>query len=268
MSFDTFLGIDQTGSTNARGEARALDVALLYHQGSSWYLKGDLKLKHLEKEDIENLLTHSHIESQRTLIALDSVFGFPTEAFPANTDIKQMMRQASLYTYQEKEFGSETAFQFFNSFLSEIQKENLPHRLAESEAKANSIFRLKPYQKNIGCGTFRSWKELGKDTTWFNLWPFENTEARFVICEAYPTLLWKKILGSPTRSGAFLKEFLKKQKDFKVDESCLRACDYADKADALALCIGAFYLARDKKIFHHPDDPRIQKEGWIMGLNV
>src|SRR5690606_15146623 len=76
---------------------------------------------------------------------------------------------------------------------------------------ANSVFQSRPYQKNIQTGTYRIWKDLtsGGPTRWANIWPFETERSELLdapwIFEGFPSLLWREVLGLPTRDLSRLR---------------------------------------------------------------
>ncbi len=76
-------------------------------------------------------------------------------------------------------------------------------------AGANSVFSLLPYQRNIGCGSFRSLKELAQEPNWFCTWPFETLDlSPVVLAEGYPSLFWRTFLGAKKRDLSVLVSYL------------------------------------------------------------
>jgi hypothetical protein len=158
-----------------------------------------------------------------------------------------------------------TAINFFHRYLSpaQISSASYPKRWAEELAKANSVFQLQPYQRNIGCGTFRVLKELGQDKKWFDVWPYhESPDSRFVLAEGYPSLFWRTILGKKKRHIDFLSEYI--QKNFH--QASLPVTD--DDADAAVLAIGAYKTVQSGYLNRFESMPIHKKEGWILGLDV
>ena len=59
-----------------------------------------------------------------------------------------------------------------------------------------SVFKNKPFQKNVQTGTFRIWKDLGSDKEYenFSFWPYETESLnKYTVCEAYPSLCRKEL---------------------------------------------------------------------------
>ena len=197
MKFDFIIGIDQTGATTSQGIPKPLTCSLIDNRKknkSKNYF--ELKIKSLTKNEIYNLikiqteLNEKIIAKLKILIVVDAVLGLPSEC---KKSIKQVLSEAKIFEYNKKQYGVNTAYQFFNSYCDD--QEN-PVRKVESLTKANSVFNLHPFQKNIGCGTYRILKDLAADTTWYQIWPHQliNKKTNVVMAEGYPSYYWKSWL--------------------------------------------------------------------------
>lgn len=240
-----FIGIDQTGAVDSKGRPKKLHVARLDNQHIEVF-----KISRLTDLDLKN----------EKIIVIDSVLGLPVSTFPKNKTIRDLFHDASSFQFNQKEFGMETAYQFFQKFL--VNKADYPKRICEERAQANSVFQKHPFQKNIGCGTFRIWKELGISPDWFHLWPhdgeYKDLKSKPIIIEGYPSLVWKTLLKSPTRKTESLLKYLK-MNQFTISHKSIDA----DIADAVVIALAA-------KQFHSKPQARdfqyLDREGWIMGL--
>jgi hypothetical protein len=297
--FRVFLGVDQTGATDQKKRAKPLPVAVLFQNGTSvspsaWKLLYSsngkrLQIPRLTKQELE-IFTNIHVpkvDSKNPLggmaLILDSVFGLPESVWPrsqaGSEDLFRLFQGAQRFSYQGKHLGRDTAEAFFLQFLTEKQKQSWPQRLCEVHSGANSIFRTRPFQRNIGCGTFRIWKELGEASEkWFQIWGFDSPKSlkkpleKPWIFEAYPSLFWKKILGSRSRDPENLILFLKAQnpqklQDLSKDFSLLRSDP--DLCDSVVLALSAWQLQEQQKLWNLPNSvPQLQQEGWILGLEI
>jgi hypothetical protein len=256
-----FLGVDQTGATTAKGVPKPLPAALLERRGRGWRLTPNLRLRSLRPEDVEAAVG----DSPRVLIVVDAVLGLPRAVGVAT---ETLLSKAKDFTHEGKPYGRATAARFFAQFLDADLQERLRQRTArgilparESErlANANSVFLEHPFQRNVGCGSFRILKELARDPRWFSLWPHEAWRGRFHVAEGYPSLYWRRVLGARTRDGEHLRTYLRQH--FPAAPMPLTA----DDADAVALALGGRWAletgALDASL---PDAAR--HEGWILGL--
>ncbi len=284
--FSTFIGIDQTGATNSKGQGKPLPVALVFKQSSKWNLSFSQQGKRLEisnliRPEILQLLQRHSLPARdlpRAALVVDSVFGLPESQWPfpegGSDHLFQLFQQAHQFSFQGKALGRDTAESFFKQFLVSFQGEHWPRRKCEIESGANSVFRTRPFQRNIGCGTFRIWKDLGSaPEKWFQIWGFEETAPKLQkgpwIFEAYPSLFWKKILGAKSRNPADLVHWLQTQSPFAVtlsrsDWKLLK--EDPDLCDSVVLALGAWTLQGRNEIWQMPKDLQRSKEGWILGL--
>lgn len=248
-----FIGIDQTGAVNSKGRPKKLPIALLSFQKQSWQIDTRF-ISGLHTEEFSSF-------KNLKIIAVDSVLGLPHKVFPKNKTLRDLFKQALDFEFNKKAYGMETAFQFFQTFLK--SKNEFPTRICEQLAKANSVFQKHPFQKNIGCGTFRIWKELGQNLNWFHLYPQDGELSKLrskpIIMEGYPSLIWKNLIQSNTRKTEVLLKYLKQNKIRILNPDI-----DADTADAIVLSLAAF------EFFKNPmsiDQPHLKTEGWILGLD-
>ncbi len=244
-----FIGIDQTGATKPNGQPRPLDVSLIdLRKLPPTYITG-LQIKNLNLQSVEALLQKNipAIGTNQVLICVDTVFGLPNllQVLPT-----KVFKLAKNYAFLDKPYGAITAYNFFSQFL---RKSKIQHRRVELLVKANSVFNLLPFQKNIGCGSFRIIKDLAQDTKWFSLWPFDSLKSQFIIAEGYPSYFWKTHLSSSHRNLSLLEEKFKKLKFKNLDQ-----------ADSFVLAFGA------SKSVKNLSDGYLKKnckyEGWILGV--
>lgn len=185
------------------------------------------------------------VKNEKVLICVDTVFGLPKplKVLPVN-----LFKFAKNYTFLGKPFGAITAYEFFSHFL---KSSKIQHRKVELLVKANSVLNLQPYQKNIGCGSFRIIKNLATGTKWFSLWPFDKLDKQFIIAEGYPSYFWRTQIKSSHRNLDVLKKKFTKLKFKNMDQ-----------ADSFVLAFGASRSTRnllDSKII-------CKYEGWILGV--
>lgn len=269
MSFEIFLGIDQTGAIAKHGMPQPLPTACVYREHGQWVLEGELSLPSLTKESVEALVKEirPRLSLQNTVILLDSVLGLPKSVFPKNKSLFDLMQRAHRFSHDGKRFGAKTAHAFFAQFL-EKNPEAMLLRECEKIAEASSVFALHPFQKNISCGTFRSWSELGSSPEkWFSLWPIDNPENQGPwIFEAYPSFLWKKVVKSSTRDAEVLRAFLLNQKLVKLHSSVNKSLGDVDYCDAMVLAYSGLLLHKRRALFKIPKASSLKKEGWILGI--
>lgn len=274
MSFEIFMGIDQTGVASERGLPTPLPTAVIYKFGTQWILESDLSLPGLTKKSIESLIQdlNPHNQLASTVILIGSTLGLPKNVFPKNKNIFDLMQRAHRFSANGQRLGAKTAHAFFAQF---IEKTSDPHPLRECEriASAPSIFQTQSEQKNISSATFRSWSELGSATEkWFYLWPIDdrhNHPSRHSgpwIFEAHPEVLWKRILKTKIRNPELLKEFLLIQKLVKLHPSVLRSLGQVRFCDAVILAYAGMLFHKRKQLFRAPKAASLKKEGWILGI--
>ena len=261
-SFKFFVGIDQTGARDSRGLPKALACSVIARENNKSILYTNLLLPSLTKAGLRSLGVN--ISLKDTFILVDSVLGIPYEG-TTKKNIRTLFNEASNYSFDGKALGATTAYEFFISTLLKNSAKEIPTREAERKAGANSIFRLRPFQRNIGCGTFRIWKELGVDPEWFSVWPLENKKTNSsVIAEGYPSFVWKNWIKASRGNKDALIHFAK-SKGFKINFGKSKTFLSVDQMDG---CVLALYAAVEYKQLSLIDLPdiAIKKEGWIFGL--
>lgn len=261
--FDLYIGIDQTGAVNPSGRPKRLPLCILDPNSKknpfTFTTIADLTHPHL----LSALnMDESTTATRKILICVDSALGLPSVL---DTTPQTLMAKARDYSWQGKPYGAQTAYRFFQSFLkissnlASLSKTNkhtqnevhYPRRQVELLTKANSVFRLQPFQKNIGCGTYRVLKNLGQDQHWYSLWPFEVPSRNIVIAEGYPSFVWKSLFDLKSRNLEDIKN--RTGLTFKNQ----------DIADSFILAYGAQFW---DTIILDPPTPMAQKEGWILGV--
>lgn len=250
MSFKIFIGIDQTGAVKANGTPKPLNICMIDARTSKIKIYTSQKIPKLSSNDILQFIRTNipNYKNEKCLICIDTVFGLPAET---GASIDQVFSDSKNYSFNGKSFGAITAYQFFNQYLK--KNSSTPERQIEKRVGANSVFNLTPYQKNIGCGSYRIIKELSQEKKWYALWPFENTDKQFVIAEGYPSYFWKSDFKLKNRSLQKLKELFPNL-NFKT----------LDEADSFVLAYGAF--KNSPKIHHLKINKKYKNEGWILGV--
>ncbi len=249
-NINIFIGIDQTGAVQKNGLPKPLNVCII-DQRKKLIVKNGLYISSLTQVNIKNLLITElkNYNNEPVLICVDTVFGLPVEL---NIKVQKILKTSENYSFKEKKYGALTAHHFFNSFLKVTKTKVLPQRRVDQIVNSNSVFNLAPYQKNIGCGSYRIIKDLASEKKWFNLWPFESKNCQFYIAEGYPTFFWKNLLNLKSRNLEELKNFFPKL-TFKN----------LDQADSFLLAFGASKC--EKYLFKTPTKAA-KKEGWILGV--
>ncbi|WP_168196485.1 hypothetical protein [Bdellovibrio sp. NC01] len=270
MSFDVFLGIDQTGAVTKSGLPQPLPTAIVYKDGGAmWILESDLYLPNLTRRSTESLIKDidPRLEIEKSAIILDSALGLAKDIFPKNKNIFDLMQRAHHFSYHGKRFGEKTAHAFFAQFI-EKNPAHIPQRQCEIIAHEKSVFQSHAFQKNLSTGTFRAWSELGSASEkWFSLWPMDEAPAKGPwLFEAYPDLLWKKLVKSPTKDPVALKAFLSAQKLVKLHPSVSKSLASIDFCDAVILAYAGLVFQKRRQLFKNPKIASPKKEGWILGL--
>jgi hypothetical protein len=300
-SFSVFFGVDQTGATLQGGKkARPLPCAILIEESPrAWTSTWRVELLELESASLgcfQDALSRAGVpavEWGSCALLLDCVLGLPHEVCAGSEEgasfLWKLFKKAAAYSYQGKSYGREAAEVFFAEILEQSGQKGIPTRQCEELAAANSVFRSRPFQKNIQTGTYRLWKDLGKElgreaSGWGNFWPANLWSspdlARPWIFEGYPSWIWKRVLGLPHRDSKLLKQLFDSGRMEFADRVRVKASDWnllledADLTDAFVLAIGGLALQDRKELWSPPlfqgltpeQKKRIQREGWILGL--
>lgn len=253
VNFDIIIGVDQTGATTGQGVPKSLTCSLIDNRNPRSIKNNfELKIKSLTEPEVYALiqaqtkLDLKSIKKLKVLIIVDAVLGLPQVC---KKKIQQIIALAKDYEFENKAFGSKTAYQFFNSFKSEFEK---PERTVEIITKANSVFNLHPFQKNIGCGTYRILKDLSQDTKWYRIWPHQsiNQKNRVMIAEGYPSYYWKHWLKNSHRQLKWKNHTFSNQ----------------DSADSFILAYAGLMFTQKKDFINIKIPAKIKNEGWILGV--
>lgn len=285
--FELILGVDQTGAVLGKGlRAKPLPVVLAVKEKEKWKIithkqRKLLFLERFEPDTIARLLdSHGFSGSLNNLACMvDCVFGLPSLTDPqikrGSTYLWDLFYEASKFSFSKKEYGREVAEKFFSQFLPK-RCNKLPTRFCEEVSGSNSVFQVRPYQKNIQTGTFRIWKEIGGlKKPWARVWPFdsagtaEEKEGPWLF-EGYPSLIWREVLKSKIRNPLLLKR-LSQKTGLKLAVDNFKALETApDHADAFVLALGAISLLAKNELWEpwplFFKEPRRLQEGWILGL--
>ena len=241
-----FIGIDQTGAVDTKGLPKKLSASIIIEKSNSRKIYLNLNLNSLTLDGLRELFAFLNIEffPERTFICVDSVLGFNHKY---NLKIRDVIAKAKNYSYQNKTYGANTAHQFFQSLI--IGKPQLSREI-ELKLGANSVFNLKPYQKNIGCGTYRILKELSLNQNWYTVWPFESQKKnKVIICEGYPSYSWKRYAKINKRNLNEIQKTFPKLKFMNQDF-----------ADSFIL---AWTIMKNKQKVKKKMN---SNEGWILGV--
>ncbi len=286
--FHRFLGVDQTGAALAGGRrARPLPAVLLEvpSSGEPGWVK-QVELPDLTRESVLSLLSsRSDREGSQGAVILDGVLGLP-EKFRAREESgsgflwQQFFRAAQMQGEDGRRYGRALGEKFFAEIWSG-PTDQMPTRTCERWARANSVFQLHPFQKNIQTGTFRLWRELGQaGKPWIHIWPQDCDQVGEFgpwLFEGYPSLLWRELLGLPTRDLSRLpaqvgRVLAERHLSLRMAPDLTQALARSpDLADAFVLALGGALLQLDQALWL-PLDPRSTEgraaayEGWIAGL--
>ncbi len=269
-----FIGIDQTGAALQKGvRAKPLPLAAIDEDEGSLRLT-TAWIPSFTFEALQKALPMP-INSCETAILIDCVFGLEEKVWRGlDTNIWSLFREAASDTAVRRGFGLAPAAEFFDELLRRSRVgDSFPVRRCERIAKANSVFRTRPYQKNIQCGTYRIWRDLGSSAKhWAQIRYFtpqqEVSSEKPWLFEAYPSLFWREILGLRTRKSSALANALKEVlPQLAISESQLTSVlKSPDLADAVVLAVGGFML-RDRLFTGSPSRTGwLHREGWIIGL--
>lgn len=290
--FCYFLGVDQTGATLGKDQAKPLKVCLAKKTGSHWSVftetpkQKPLTIKALNESNLVSLLEPFEIAwpAPQLAIHIDCVFGLPKKTWPMDINdstaqgIWNLFQRVKKHEYHGKRYGRFASQDFFEQILKASQQNEPPKRECETISGSNSIFTTTPFQKNIQTGSYRIWRDLvsESETPWLNLWPFEHpkkeTPKRSWIFEGYPSLIWKKYLGIRSRNLKAFTDWLRQplnKTTFRFDSFKRLSVD-SDLADSVVLALGGVLLQNQKKLFTpfplFETLDCLSREGWIAGV--
>lgn len=237
-----FIGVDQTGAFNRKTmKASPLPVAIIAQSvdssDRSWKLfcfdelkRKPLSLGSFDHQSIRLACRQLNLdESVSKLVAVDCVLGLPQPVYGGLSQSGWFQKGSAeqhlrgcfdrVYDYcnklrlkKEAFLGRKAAEIFFESmmrqagFTEQAQRndENLL-RVCEKNLGAQSLFKARPYQRNIQTGSFRIWHDLGKmqsEGEIFSILPFHSMHEKYsssssvmLIAEAYPSIYWHSDWG-------------------------------------------------------------------------
>jgi hypothetical protein len=192
----------------------------------------------------------------RMQVAIDAVLGLPrSHPMPWRTAILEAGAVEGL--------GREVAEAFFSDLARELPIGDDGLRTIDRKVGAMSVFQSKPYQRNVQTGTFRVWRDLGRDPHWFFVPELENKSSGIPIFEAYPSYSWFQILGMRRRSPELLSNWLKSESNLglKWTSEHQRLVEKSpDHADAFVIALAL--LLKNGEM----SDTQRSNEGWILGV--
>jgi hypothetical protein len=278
--FQVFIGVDQTGAQTHGGlRARPLPCAVVAGDRLVVTALGSgarLMLSSFTPDEVSRVLVSAGFDgafSGRTALVVDSVFGLAPEVFVGGRrELWNLFRLAASDTRSRKGFGLKAAARFYSGLLKQSSsRRKIPIRRCEVLSGANSIFNTRPYQKNIQCGTYRVWRDLGSHgDEWVKIWNFARVHdygrgSRPWMFEGYPSLFWREVFGFRTRKPRELVRVL--SRDFVVSsKDALVIAEFPDWADAAVLAAGSSLLQK-RGYFKREKFAKWRRiEGWILGL--
>lgn len=296
--FEVFVGVDQTGAATSGGaEAKSLPCAVLFRDETGWILRATsittespLYLSNFSERSLIDMLTEAGVanpaktvKSARVALLVDCVFGLAMKAWPmyrksGGVTLRRLFRRAARDEFGRRGYGLNAAAAFFETVLRKANtpsaRGSYPDRECELLADANSVFRTHPYQRNIQCGTYRIWRDLGRfGSDWVHLRYFERASdlrERPMLFEAYPSLMWTRALGLATRHMPSLLVALDRAfPDVAISKQDMDAIFASpDRADAAVLALGGRWLRdRGELVDGEPSKSKqLAREGWIVGL--
>ncbi len=242
-----FLGIDQTGARDSKGQPKPLPSCLIFEDQIHFFYLKTLSKSHIvqqitflsskkgkTKDKIPVGPSESHRAVNQIIICLDCVIGLPKS-------LGLKWRKAVNSTLSEPGYGRETARIFFERILNktksiesslpsirpqsvkplnyQVNQAAFPRRECEIRLKANSVFQSHPFQKNIQTGTFRLWKELAQSPNDFYAPAVEpspkqsrskkqGSDQPIPIFEGYPSHSWRIIFGVKARDPENLNKLM------------------------------------------------------------
>ncbi len=259
-----FLGVDQTGAIrpksrkSQRGPRKSVAADQAQPLPCCWLIGCDIEFGELE--DFNSSSIQSVLGSRNNLsIAVDVVLGLP-QSHP------QSWRSAMAKAARQDRLGRDAAEKFFEELAKDLPPGDSGHRRVDRKVGAMSVFQAKPYQRNVQTGTYRIWRDLGRDPDWFTAPEIEKRATGVPLYEAYPSFIWQTLLGFRRRSPEFLSSWLRSQRSLKLKWSAShqrlveKSTDHAD-AFVVALALREAYANGNL-----PDSCECHPEGWILGV--
>ena len=236
-TFEVVVGVDQTGARKNQSRAKALPTALLILDNKkkmhNWHLRPSLELRDFNKSSLLQLIKENFKETEwsKVLIVADCVLGLPKQVVgrkPPYRLLTSLMEAAARF----EGVGLKAGEDFFNEHLPVADKLDDKALLREQEKflKCLSVFKNKPFQRNVQTGTYRIWGDLGQNKEYqnFNIWPYEDSPDKVYLCEGYP---------------AHAKEIVEREGANKIEGFSSLKCVSQDHKDASYLAIlGALFF--------------------------
>lgn len=242
---NVYIGVDQTGAVNRKGQPKPLPACSLI--GDKIQL---VYLNTFSKKEIMEVFQLN--EKHKVFICVDCVIGLPTELNLSWREALEKIKDSSGY-------GLTVAQKFFHK-IGQGQK---PRRKIEILCHANSVFTEKPFQKNIQTGTYRLWKDISQHENDFYAPYVEGRKShrQLPLFEGYPSFSWKILFESIKREPQNLHSLLKIYwPNLKWSQKFqLQVNQDPNLADALVL---ALTLKKYKKLIQNFSS---SQEGWILG---
>jgi hypothetical protein len=258
-TYQVYIGIDQTGAVTAAGNPKPLFASI--YVPKTKVLHTNIRLSSAKPSTIRATIADLGLATTGSIfVAADSVFGLPASL---NVPWIEIFRRSQDFQFAGRTHGAKTAHAFFNSFLPP-KGQFKPQRLIEKMTNANSVFNLVPYQRNIGCGSYRIIRDLGAEMNAFRIWPFQRLATNKIsLAESYPSLIWKVIFGHSNRKAQALIE----NRLFKKLVANRASHRDENAEDASALALGSYIFTQHNKALSYRLPQAIREhEGWILGV--
>ncbi len=239
------MGIDQTGAVDRKGKPRPLPACLIRNKSVTFF-----SLSEFSKKEILDKVQPS--KDEEILICVDCVLGLPKA-------LKLTWRDALKRLKNFEGYGMQVAQNYFR----EIGNGKVQRREIEIACNANSVFKEKPFQKNIQTGTYRIWKDISSSEADFFAPALEkrSNPSQILIFEGYPSLSWRILFNSPRRQPLELSKII------AIQKVAIRwTKEHQAKVDQDPNFADAFVLAMTMKKFKTAAlSTKPSVEGWILG---
>jgi len=217
--FRAVLGVDQTGAKGKLGFAKPLPASLILDVGGSPRLCSPLFLSSLNKKSIEMLLAEQDFacEWHEVLIVADCVLGLPKKVIGNHNPLKKILNLMDK-AFSSGGLGLRDGELFFSKICHPLKLDDGDLlRIQEKTLNCLSVFKSKPFQRNVQTGTYRIWSDLGngKEYLNFNIWPYQQKEKRAYLCEGYPAHAMKVVKLEAVKATLNIDIFSELSKDHK-----------------------------------------------------
>jgi hypothetical protein len=279
--FDCIVGVDQTGAVTSSGKPRALATTVLIRKGDDWVLHAThasgkpMSLPCFNSQYLEILLeSFRHSLDANVGLMVDCVLGLPWTSWKSAGERPGDLRSLIRHCAQADAYGRKAGEAFFSKWNSEP---DFPRRQCERISGSNSVFQIRPHQKNIQTGTYRIWRDLALagDEDYFSFWPFDTPRrGRPWIFEGYPTFYWRSLFGRRSRSPEAFASVVTAVRSYGISVRVVgRAAIARDPnlADAAVLALAGLVLQHRSALFcpfeQFPLQLAARAEGWIAGVS-